>query len=331
MFRISTKNSTHGQCLIALQDIPADTPIFDEAPAFMIPLPSLDNPVKVQEWMDSLTQEDRALILALYGRDPAEKLYMNGMPVLDVKSGPLGRCRDGNLGIYVQCARLNHSCRPNAARAVGDEAVTSVVAQRNIRKGDEITISYLDDNFLDAVSRTNTLRSKIKAGDSISYADGCQCTLCTASPLVISESDTRRKDLAKLRDSLLRGRLTTLEKTMEMIQLMTAEGMYIALMGVPATLKLMELLQRTGAIQSLPSISNDNATLASDKLLFLVFVPGVRVCLHKLRAKPELNGCTGVVVTALNAQGRAGVKLDNVSLRSDAIAIRPDNLCVMRK
>ena len=67
------------------------------------------------------------------------------MHLLDIKSDFYGTRRNGYLGIFLQCARLNHSCRPNVARAVGDDNVTSVVAQRNIHEGEEITISYLDD------------------------------------------------------------------------------------------------------------------------------------------------------------------------------------------
>lgn len=51
------------------------------------------------------------------------------------------------VGVYFQCARLNHSCLPNSVRAVGDDNNMTVVSTRGIQKG-EITISYLDDSIL---------------------------------------------------------------------------------------------------------------------------------------------------------------------------------------
>ena len=53
-----------------------------------------------------------------------------------------------------------------------------------------------------------------------------------------------------------------------------------------------------------------------------------RVSLHKLCAKPELNGCTGVVVAPLKA-GRVGVRLDDKSIRSEPVAVRSENLSIM--
>jgi hypothetical protein len=61
----------------------------------------------------------------LYGRDPSEKLYMNGMRLIDdINAYPLGKKRS-NVGIYLQYSRLNHSCRPNAAAAIGPDKSSS--------------------------------------------------------------------------------------------------------------------------------------------------------------------------------------------------------------
>ena len=68
----------------------------------------------------------------------------------------------------------------------------------------------------------------------------CQCSLCKAPVHELKESNARRKELANLRDSLMRGQLA-LSKAFDILQLMAAEGLYMALMGVPATLKLVEL------------------------------------------------------------------------------------------
>ena len=91
----------------------------------------------------------------------------------------------------------------------------------------------------------------------------------------------------------------------------------MALIGVPATLKLVEL---QGI--ALPASDSGSNQIKS------IFKPGARVSLHKLCAKPELNGCTGVVVAPLKA-GRVGVRLDDKSIRSEPVAVRSDNLSIM--
>ena len=219
MFKVGA-NNTHGQGWIALRDIPSGTPIYDERARFQFPLTILDNPALVKKWFLKLSEEERASILALHGRNPLEKLHMNGMPLLDIKSDCYGTRRNGYLGIFLQCARLNHSCRPNVARAVGDDNVTSVVAQRNIHEGEEITISYLDDNFVDSTTRTSALQSKVVAGD-LTWADGCQCSLCKAPVHELEGSNARRKELANLRDSLMRRQLA-LSRAFDILQLMAA-------------------------------------------------------------------------------------------------------------
>ena len=165
-------------------------------------------------------------------------------------------------------------------------------------------------------TRTSALQSKVVAGD-LTWAEGCQCSLCKAPVHELKESNARRKELANLRDSLMRGQLA-LSKAFDILQLMAAEGLYMALIGVPAMLKLAEL-------QGIALPASDSG---SNQINAWAFKPGARVSLHKLCAKPELNGCTGVVVAPLKA-GRVGVRLDDKSIRSEPVAVRSENLSIM--
>jgi hypothetical protein len=171
MFRID-QTKTHGMGWIATCDIPSQMSILDEHASFQIPRRVLFNDPLVRKSLEHISDEDRASLESLYGKDLSTKLYMNAhRMMIDQSLGqPLMPDRFNNmLGIYLLCARLNHSCRPNAIRVVGED-VMSVVSQTDIRAGEEITISYLDDNFLVAEERSKQLRSKLPSDDVITYS-----------------------------------------------------------------------------------------------------------------------------------------------------------------
>jgi hypothetical protein len=150
MFTItSNSTTTNGQGWIALRSIPVGTPILDGTAEIRIPISELNNEAFVEVWMSRHSKSDQNSIRALHGRNVCEKLFMNGSALLDLKTDVYGTHHTGELGIFPQCARLNHSCRPNAIRATDDSGIMSVIAQRDIQIGEEITISYLQDNFLD--------------------------------------------------------------------------------------------------------------------------------------------------------------------------------------
>ena len=111
-----------------------------------------------------------------------------------------------------------------------------------------------------------------------------------------------------------------LSKAFDILQLMARglRAIWRSLGGVPATLKLVEL-------QGIALPASDSG---SNQINAWAFKPGARVSLHKLCAKPELNGCTGVVVAPLKA-GRVGVRLDDKSIRSEPVAVRYNNLSRM--
>ncbi|KAF2682099.1 SET domain-containing protein [Lentithecium fluviatile CBS 122367] len=101
---------------------------------------------------------------------------------------------DSYLCLFPEVARINHACRPNAhARFIPKTLLMEIKALRDIKPGEEITISY------GKVDMKHSDRQKL-------YKDGwgftCTCELCTADAYGIKGSDLRRIQFGRLRDKL---------------------------------------------------------------------------------------------------------------------------------
>ena len=288
MFRIG-ESRTHGLGWFAVCDIPADTPLLDEEVCIRMPLDLSKEDLGGEDYLEGivskLPEDERKSIVELHGDDLLDKLWMNGNPMIDFDKDPLGIGPRRELGIYLKCARLNHSCTPNACRA-SDKNSMSVVSQKNILAGEEITLSYLDDNLAVAAGREMQMRSKIRVGKTW---EGCRCALCTGPTDLKEASDGRRRLLFAYREKLLQGLLTRAAMATEFLPMMREEGLPMTLMGTNATMKMMEVLHGI-----------DMRSLSQDDMHRISFPKGAKVVLHKLRAKPELNGRTGSVVYPLN-------------------------------
>ena len=310
MFRIDT-NSTHGLGWIANCDIPADTPILDEQAALVIAHADMFNKEAVDRSIKTLSTSDLNSFHRLYGRNLTEKFYFNGTPLRDFEKDYMGSSRNGQVGLFLQCARLNHSCRPNAARALGSDQVNSVVAQSNILKGEEITISYLDDIFVDTATRSVILKSKAPTGSG-AFEHGCRCRLCLSDNKEKQESDLRRKKLAQYRDQLIRGQPGCLPNLMRLLNM---ERIPMSSIGNDAIVKFVQV--------------SGLAPSSKEKYFSTTFRVGTRVYLHKLKQAAELNGALGTVVTSYNeATKRVSVKMDDSQLRTHPVAVKPENLCI---
>jgi SET domain len=322
MFRIG-QSSIHGMGWFATRNIPADTPIFDEQVCIRLPVDlSRDSgdPNLLEEFVSKLPKDQETAFRSLEGNDLLDKVWMNGSPLIDFEKDPLGLGPRRDLGIYLQCARLNHSCIPNAVRASDKGNVMGVVAQKDILAGEEITISYMDDNLAPSEDRERQMRSKIRVGK---YWTGCGCPLCSGSDEKKKKaSDNRRRQLFVYRERLMQGTLSKMDLATEFLPLMAAEGLPATLMGMDATMKMMTVLSGIDFRGSSPDTANAYC-----------FQKGVRVVMHKLQAKPELNGKMGTVAFPLNKiTGRIGILLDDpITSENKPVAIKPENLCLVRK
>ncbi|KAK0614604.1 hypothetical protein B0T14DRAFT_570525 [Immersiella caudata] len=92
-------------------------------------------------------------------------------------------------GVYPEVARLNHACDANSfPQYIGRDLGMRVVATRDIKPGEEITISYIPHGMPSVYRQRNLANWSFK----------CTCNLCTASPSTLAASDARRHKLADL-------------------------------------------------------------------------------------------------------------------------------------
>ena len=74
--------------------------------------------------------------------------------------------------LFVLQSKINHACAPNAKLVCAfTDATIDIVAERDLRRGDEICISYIGPG-LGRVRRRQLLRTN--------YGFGCVCSLCSS-------------------------------------------------------------------------------------------------------------------------------------------------------
>ena len=127
----------------------------------------------------------------------------------------------GSSGLWIKTAYTNHSCIPNAEPSViGDLMV--IKATRDIKKGEEITISYFND--IDHKTRTRKIKS--------SWGFDCTCELCTAEAATSPEDMEERihlRDLIteqQIGDSSLDGSLEAAESDVDDVGATYDEELY---------------------------------------------------------------------------------------------------------
>lgn len=92
--------------------------------------------------------------------------------------------------LFPEIAMMNHDCRPNAAYAWDENTLTHYVhAIRTIQPGEEITITYID-NEKDRARRVQRLQRN--------WGFVCGCSSCTAHPALVQESDSRLYQITDL-------------------------------------------------------------------------------------------------------------------------------------
>jgi hypothetical protein len=169
-----------GLGLITTKKIPKGTRILSELPLFKITDDTSDARILANRVGIALRDLDEAKQRAF--------LDLNNVFGLDI--GPLLGIALSNLmplgnaperGIFLDAARINHSCRPNAHKSWNANiGRITVHAVRDIEQGEEITISYLDKT-IEYAKRQSVLRTQ--------FNFDCRCSLCLAPPPQRAESD----------------------------------------------------------------------------------------------------------------------------------------------
>jgi SET and MYND domain-containing protein len=80
-----------------------------------------------------------------------------------------GKHAPSGVGVFPSCSRFNHSCEPNCAQRFDAFACVVVETTRAIKKGEELTIPYVDVS-LDCATRNARLQK--------AFAFRCDCARC---------------------------------------------------------------------------------------------------------------------------------------------------------
>jgi hypothetical protein len=330
-----------GQGWFATCDIPAETQIFDEDYLFRLPMDA--DAASLDAKLNALPVHARKIFDSLPGTDDEMKFWNHCSPLqaADDRQGVKPR---KEVGLYLQCCKINHACRPNSARSLQDGKVT-VVAQKSIKKGEEIAVSYVVDNFQTAKRRMAEIDSK---HPDIVWANGCRCDLCAGPEEDLRESDQRRLQLAALRKLLVEKGDN--QAAARMVDLMGKEGLFHALMGVDALLAIMRTCSPETFDEGNVNLGGDvgggdddesaededrdvQRLLTQEQQAYArAFRIGRQVVVRNLVGRPELNGQKATVVHAYDVHsGRVGVRMDSLSLSSspDPIAVKVDNLTLL--
>ncbi|RDX47167.1 SET domain-containing protein [Lentinus brumalis] len=98
--------------------------------------------------------------------------------------GPFPTYEGRYCGVARECSRANHSCSPNAKHCFDPATLTqSLRAFRDIRAGEEITVSYIDF-YLPSEKRKEELKRR--------YFFDCRCAACRLTGQARQQSDTAR-------------------------------------------------------------------------------------------------------------------------------------------
>ncbi|CAK7205239.1 hypothetical protein SEUCBS139899_008006 [Sporothrix eucalyptigena] len=183
-----------GKGVVARVDIPKGTRIMREKPLIAFPggYSSIDEAEAViLRAVRSLTRDQQRAFFSLHNSKVNENkfdpFFMAPIsPILGIfmtNALPVGE--DGDGGLFLEVARINHACRPNTKHVWNPQLECMTIhALEDIPRGAEITISYIDSTTMTYAER------KDHFPDHFNFV--CRCPgLCGRSPLRILESDMR--------------------------------------------------------------------------------------------------------------------------------------------
>ncbi|KAK5583742.1 hypothetical protein RB653_005341 [Dictyostelium firmibasis] len=125
--------------------------------------------------------EDEFDLLNILLRNRCNAFYIQGRP----RDGSPGESR--GCGVYVRNSFFNHSCDPNVNYwVVNNTLEVECTLLKNVKEGDELTISYID-----TTSPLNKRREKLLEG----YLFNCLCTKCVADEsLPLDQTGTLKEE-----------------------------------------------------------------------------------------------------------------------------------------
>jgi hypothetical protein len=177
-----------GKGLIATRPITPGTLLLSEPPLFAIPSAATERDLAAH--LRTLPKDSQRAFLSLHNSRPGAGEPLSN--IVRTNAYPLGPGSDIGA-IFPLIARINHSCRPNAQHAWnGTEVEEMVYAVREIREGEQITLSY------HAGGPSRERRRELREF----FGFECACEVCAlpAKELAISDERLRR---AKVLDAAI--------------------------------------------------------------------------------------------------------------------------------
>ncbi|KAI0178494.1 SET domain-containing protein [Hypoxylon sp. FL1284] len=167
--------------------------------------------------VDQLSDPDRVLQLARssnFANDIVEDVLRT-----NAFSYPLGG--EPHMVVYPEVSRVNHACRPNAfIRFTPSSTAVSIVVQRDIEPGEEITITYVP------MGKTREERQEAL----LKWGFNCTCDLCAASKSEVAASDYRRTKIKAMRQEVMKAieawdGTKAVKLTLDVLELMRVEDL----------------------------------------------------------------------------------------------------------
>jgi hypothetical protein len=171
--------------------------------------------------MNSLSEQQRQSMLSMHNIYPYSNIAERCLGIIRTNALPID-ANDIGGGLFLEACRINHSCDNNAQKSWIQRIKRHTVhALRDISKGEEITIYYLNSDSARAV-RQKRLQDK--------FGFLCSCKLCSLSEEESQQSDKRLATIDQLDDLIGRdGRsmnfsLHTLRYAEERVRLYEKQG-----------------------------------------------------------------------------------------------------------
>ncbi|KAL2138078.1 hypothetical protein VTI28DRAFT_7496 [Corynascus sepedonium] len=183
-----------GLGLVSVTKIPKGTRILSESPLLRVPRSTNSKErlgISLSKEISALSGDQRQAFFALYNAFEDETSQELG--IVRTNALPLGSNASMG-GIFLDASRINHSCIQNAQNTWNENLQRLTIhAIRDINKGEEITIMYLQDRA-DRCTRQLALQKNFRFS--------CSCSLCSLSEPQLHLSDARLKEILRLDESI---------------------------------------------------------------------------------------------------------------------------------
>ncbi|KAK7049748.1 mitochondrial import receptor subunit tom20 [Paramarasmius palmivorus] len=115
---------------------------------------------------------------------------------------PHGTARQIGTGIYTVASYLSHSCDPNVRPVFDGTSELQLVANKDLKEGDELTISYVDSTIHEGESQLDARRRRrMELARGWRFACGCEKCMEEAVELGLEGADAKGKDESKVEQS----------------------------------------------------------------------------------------------------------------------------------